>query len=244
MSSKIALVAGGARGIGRAISLALAQSGWDVAFCYRTNKHAAESTLQKITETGQRCISLCCDVSDHEAASVLIKTVEKKWNRIDALINCVGPYHRIPLLDESTAGWHEMFDHNLHPTFYLCRAVADGMKKCGWGRIINFGLVNAEQMTGQTNITAYYIAKSGVIILSRALARLLAANGITVNTISPGYIDSGGIPAEELIKIERKIPAGRTGTTDEVVAVVQFLLSDDAGYVNGANIQVSGGWGI
>jgi 3-oxoacyl-[acyl-carrier protein] reductase len=118
------------------------------------------------------------------------------------------------------------------------------MQERKWGRIINFAVANAEQLIGQPNVTAYYIAKVGVLILTRTLARLLAPYGITVNAISPGVIDSGSVSQEELRHITQHIPAGDVGTTQDIASVVNFLLSEEARYVNGANIHVSGGWGI
>ena len=105
-------------------------------------------------------------------------------------------------------------------------------------------MANADQMVAQPDVTAHYIAKAGVLILTRTLARLLAPHGITVNAISPGFIDSGSAPPEELAGMVKRIPAGYVGNVSDTVAIVRFLLSDDARYVNGANIQVSGGWGI
>jgi 3-oxoacyl-[acyl-carrier protein] reductase len=174
----------------------------------------------------------------------LVQKVEKEWGRIDALINAAGPYHRVSLFDETIAGWHEMFDNNLHPVFYLSRAVAAGMKARKWGRIINFSMANADQLVGQPFVTAYYIAKVGVLIVTKTLAKMLAPDGITVNAISPGFIDSGSAPAEEWTRMLKSIPAGYIGSTNDVAGVVNFLLSDEARYVNGANIHVNGGWGI
>ena len=131
-------------------------------------------------------------------AEALIRRVEGDCGRIDALINCIGAYHRVPLMQESIEGWHAMFDHNLHPVFYLSRAVAPGMIQRGWGRIINFSMVNADQQTAQPFITAHYIAKIGVLVLTRSLARTLAPHGVTANSISPGFIETGGVPPEEL----------------------------------------------
>jgi 3-oxoacyl-[acyl-carrier protein] reductase len=118
------------------------------------------------------------------------------------------------------------------------------MKERRWGRIINFSMANADQLVGQPFVTAHYIAKVGVLVLTRTLAKMLAPDGITANAISPGFIDSGSAPPEELAKMIKNIPAGYIGTTQEVAAIVNFLLSEEARYVNGANIHVSGGWGI
>ena len=116
--------------------------------------------------------------------------------RIDVLINGAGPYHRVNLFDETIAGWREMFDSNLHPIFYLAQMVAPGMKTRTYGRIVNFSMANADRMVSQPDVTAHYIAKAGVLILTRTLAKLLAPYGITVNAISPGFIDSGSAPPE------------------------------------------------
>jgi 3-oxoacyl-[acyl-carrier protein] reductase len=170
--------------------------------------------------------------------------VEAEWKRIDALINCAGPYHRINLLEETVEGWHSMFDNNLHPVFYLSQAVIPGMIEHKWGRIICFSMANADQLIAQPQLTAHYIAKVGLLVLTRSLARVVAPHGITVNAISPGFIDSGSAPKEELNAMAKRIPAGYVGTLADAVSVVRFLLSDEARYINGANIHVSGAWGI
>ncbi|MER3423400.1 MAG: 3-oxoacyl-ACP reductase, partial [Nitrospiraceae bacterium] len=112
------------------------------------------------------------------------------------------------------------------------------------GRIITFSMANADQMIAQPDITAHYIAKAGVLILTRTLAKLLAPHGITVNAVSPGFIQSGSAPPEELASMAKRIPAGYLCEVSDTVAVVRFLLSDEARYVNGTNIHVSGAWGI
>ncbi|MCP9460483.1 MAG: SDR family oxidoreductase [Nitrospira sp.] len=244
MNQHVALITGGAKGIGRAIALDLASKGWKIAFCYRTSEAEAQATASGITERGGLALPIRCDVSDPAAAKRLAAQVEETWGRIDALINGAGPYHRVNLFEETVEGWNEMFDGNLHPIFYLAQAVAPGMKARKSGRIINFSMANADQMVAQPDVTAHYIAKAGVLILTRTLAKLLAPHGITVNAISPGFIDSGSAPPSELAAVVKRIPAGYIGTVEDVVAVVRYLLSDDARYVNGANIQIGGGWGI
>ncbi len=244
MTHPVALITGGAKGIGRGIALDLAARQWKIAFCYRTSDAEAKKTAQAITERGGQARAICCDVADPIAAKALAVQVEQEWGRIDVLINGAGPYHRINLFDETVDGWNEMFDGNLHPIFYLAQAVAPGMKARKTGRIINFSMANADQMEAQPDVTGHYIAKAGVLILTRTLAKLLAPYGITVNAISPGFIDSGSAPPQELAPMTKRIPAGYIGTVDDTVAAVRYLLSDEARYVNGANIQISGGWGI
>ncbi len=232
---RVALIPGGARGIGRAIGIDLASAGWWVALCYRTSADDAMRTQRAIEDAGARALALQADVSDPGAAEGLVRQVEETWGRIDALINSAGPYHRVELLNETPEGWREMFANNLDPVFYLIRAAAPGMTARGFGRIINFSMATADQLTAQPGITAHYIAKAGVLVLTRSFARVLAPHGITVNAISPGFIDSGSSPAEELESMAKRIPAGYIGNTDDAVAVVRYLLSDEARYVNGAN---------
>jgi len=244
MNSPVALITGGAKGIGRGIALDLAAQKWKIAFCYRTSEAEAKKTAAAITERGGEALAVRCDVSDAVASKGLVAQVEEGWGHIDALINGAGPYHRVNLFDETVAGWNEMFDGNLHPIFYLAQAVAPGMKARKSGRIINFSMANADQMISQPDVTAHYIAKAGVLILTRTLAKLLAPYGITVNSISPGFIDSGSAPPEELASMTKRIPAGYIGTVDDTVAAARYLLSPEARYVNGANIQISGAWGV
>lgn len=244
MGERVALITGGAKGIGRSIALRLAEEGWSVAICYRRSLGEAEETLKAIEGKGSRGLAVKCDVSDPVAAEGFVQQVEKAWGRVDALINCAGPYHRVNILEETIEGWHEMFNNNLHPVFYLSRAVAPGMKARRWGRIVSFSMANADQMVAQPEITAHYIAKAGILILTRTLARVLAPYGITVNAISPGFVNSGSAPEEELLAMAKRIPAGYVGTTQDAVSVVRFLLSDEARYITGANIHLSGGWGI
>ena len=137
-----------------------------------------------------------------------------------------------------------MFDNNLHPVFYLSQAVIPIMREQKWGRIVCFSMANAGQVIGQPQLTAHYIAKVGLLALARSFAKLVARDGITMNCVSPGFIDSGSAPEGELDKMVKYIPAGYLGTVDDVAGAVRFLLSDDARYVNGADIQISGGWGV
>ena len=173
-----------------------------------------------------------------------IRHVEETWGRIDVLVHAAGPYHRINVMEETPEGWDSMFANNLHPVFYLSQATAPGMKERKYGRIITFSMANADHMIAQPDVTAHYIAKAGVLILTRTLAKQLAPHGITANTISPGFINSGSAPAEELAAMAKRIPAGYVGEVKDTVAAARFLLSDEARYVNGSNIHVSGAWGI
>ena len=244
MDSNVALITGGARGIGKGIALDLATRGWSVAICYRTSEQEAETTTRAIVERGGQGLAVRCDVSDPAACRDLVRQVEGHWGKIDVLVNGAGPYHRLNLFDETPEGWAEMFTNNLHPVFYLAQAAAPGMKARKHGRIISFSMANADKMEAQPMVTAHYIAKAGILILTRTLARLLAPHGITVNAISPGFIDSGSAPPGELDGMAKKVPAGYIGDVQDTVSAVRYLLSDEARYVTGTNIHVSGGWGL
>ena len=239
----MALVTGGAKGIGRATALRLADEGWAVAFCWRTSGEAAHETASLLEARGVPVLHGPYDVSRPGACEDLVGRVLGEWGRVDALVNAAGPYHRQALLDTSLDDWHAMFDGNLHPLFYLTRLVAPGMKDRRWGRIVGFGIAQADRLMGQPNLAPHFIAKVGVVILVRTLARVLGPYGITANAVSPGYIDTGNLPPEELQQALTSIPAGHVGQPEDVASVVRFLVSEEASYVNGAHVLVSGGWG-
>lgn len=243
-TAPVALITGGARGIGRGIALSLADDGWRVAICYRTSADAAEETCQEIDARGGEGLSVQADVSDPEAGEAFVEQVHSAWGRIDAFIHCAGPYHRVRLFQESLEGWHSMFDNNLHSLFYLSRAIVPIMRAQKYGRIITFSMANAHRLQSNPMVTAHYIAKVGVLVLTRSIAKATARDGITANTISPGFLDSGSAPAEELERMKKRIPAKRIGDVDDAVAATRFLLSDEASYITANDIQVSGGWGL
>jgi 3-oxoacyl-[acyl-carrier protein] reductase len=244
LENRTVLITGGCRGIGRAVATLLAGRGWAVASTYRTRSEDAASLASELKLHGGPAMTVQSDVSDPAAAGTLVRRIVDEWGRLDALVHCAGPYRRLPIMEETVEGWRSMFDNNLHSLFYLSRLVAPGMKERRWGRIVSFSVANADQEIGQPYITAYYAAKVSVLVLTRSLAKALAPHGITVNAVSPGIIDTGSIPMDEFSSMVKNIPAGYVGLPEDAAAVVGFLLSEEARYVNGANIQVSGAWGI
>jgi 3-oxoacyl-[acyl-carrier protein] reductase len=240
----VALIPGGARGIGRAIAQALASRNWDVAICYRKSRADAQIAVAAVEASGGAALALPCDVSTPQACDELLGQVLAWRGRIDALVHCAGPFHRVDLLSETPDGWRAMFANNLDSLFYLTRLVAPGMMERRWGRILAFAMANADRLMAQTQITAHYLSKVALLGLVRSLAKALAPSGITANAISPGFIDSGSVDMAELAQMSKSIPAGGAGTVGDVVAAAMYLLSEEAGYVNGANLHVSGGWGI
>lgn len=241
---RVALIPGGARGIGRAIAHALAGRGWDVALCYRKSEEDAAIAVTAVESVGSAALALRADVSQPDACTELFDQVLAWRGQIDALIHCAGPFHRVDILTETPEGWRAMFANNLDSLFYLSRLVAPGMAERQWGRILGFAMANADRPMAQTQITAHYLAKVSVLGLVRSLAKALAPFHITANTISPGFVDSGSIELAELAVMAKTIPAGNVGSVDDVVGAALYLLSEEASYVNGANIQVSGAWGI
>ena len=250
MSSRVALISGGAKGIGRGIGLALAAQGWSIALCYRTSHEAALATCRDIDEAARSkghtttTIAIQADVSRPDACELLVQRVLETSGRIDALVHCAGPYHRVDILAETPEGWRSMFENNLDSLFYLARLVAKPMIEQKWGRILAFSMANADRLAAQPQVTAHYLAKAGVLGLVRTLSKPLAKHRITVNAISPGFVNSGSMEASELATIAKNIPAGYVGSVDDVVHAALYLLSDEASYVTGANLQVSGGWGL
>lgn len=243
-NDRVAAITGGARGIGRAIALDLAAEGWKVAICYRNSEADARATADRIEAAGGDPWAGRYDVSDPDAAAAWIDEIYRRWQRLDALINCAGPYQQVALLEQRPEDWRAMFANNLDPVFFTARAAAPRMIAAGRGRIISFSMARAENVIANTALTAHFIAKTGVQQLTRALARELAPHGITVNSIAPGFIDSSSAPPDELERMKAKIPAGHIGTLADTVAATRFLLSDEASYITGTNILVSGGWGL
>jgi 3-oxoacyl-[acyl-carrier protein] reductase len=241
--TRVALVTGGARGIGRGVALELARRGCDVALCYRTSAGDADAAVAAVQALGVRALAMRADVGRPEEAEALQARVTAELGAPDLLVHAAGPYHRTALGDETPDGWRAMMAGNLDSLFYCARLAAPAMVARGWGRILAFGMANADRAVAFPSVAAHYVAKVGVLALVRAWARTLAPHGVTVNAISPGYIDTGSTPEETATALPR-IPAGRIGTVDDVVGVAGFLLSDAASYVTGANVIVSGGWGL
>jgi 3-oxoacyl-[acyl-carrier protein] reductase len=244
MAERVALVTGATRGIARGIALDLARQGWAVAVSFRSDARAAEATRAAVAALGVRALALQADLGDAAAARALVARVEGAWGRVDALVHGAGPYHDGPLLEETSERWRETFRQNLDPLLFLAQAAAPGMQARRWGRILGLGLATADRLAAQPNVTAYYTAKAGLLVLVRSLARVLAPHGVTVNAVSPGILQTEGYPRPDLEGLLQRIPAGRLGLVGDVVAAARFLLSEDAGYVTGTNIHVSGGWGL
>ncbi|MEQ1474415.1 MAG: SDR family oxidoreductase [Candidatus Acidiferrum sp.] len=243
LRNRVALVTGGSRGIGRGIAVRLAQNGARVAIAYRSNKPAAQQTLRLLQAIGVECVAVETDISDPARAEQLVKTVADRFGRLDIVVNNVGDFRWGTVSESSVEDWQEIFSSNLLTCLYVTRAVLPHMRKGRWGRIINLGAVGAERAFGQAKISAYAAAKAAVVALSRSLALEEAKNGITVNVVNPSSIDENELTLSEARSMrDARFPIGRPPTVEDVAATVSFFASEEAEYVTGQVMNVSGGW--
>ncbi len=235
--SRIAIVTGGTRGIGEAISLGLKTAGYTVAATYSGNDARAQAFSEK-----NGIAVFKWDVSDYDQCMRGVANVVGKLGPVDVLVNNAGITRDATLKKQSRQQWDEVLDTNLGGCFNMCKAVWDGMLDRGFGRIVNIGSINGQ--AGQYGQVNYAAAKSGIHGFTKALAQEGAPKGITVNAIAPGYIDTdmvAAVPANVLEKIVAKIPVGRLGKADEIARGVLFLVADEGGFVTGSTLSINGG---
>lgn len=243
LRNRVALITGGSRGIGKGIALRLAQDGARMAIAYRSNKTAAHQTLRQLQTNGADCLAVETDISDPALAEQLVRTVVDRLGRLDIVVNNVGDFRWGTLGESALEDWQRVFASNLMTVLYVSRAALPHMRRGRWGRIINLGAVGAERAFGQAKISAYAAAKAGVVALSRSLALEEAKNGITVNVVNPSSIDENELTLSEARRIrDARFPIGRPPTVEDVAASVSFFASEDAEYVTGQVVNVSGGW--
>ncbi len=235
--ARVAVVTGGTRGIGAAISKALKAAGYAVAAVYHGNEDAAHKFM---AETGIVCFKF--DVSDEAAVEAGIKQITETLGPVDILINNAGITRDGFLHKMSAESWHAVMNTNLTSCFLLSRAVIVGMRERGFGRIINISSINGQK--GQLGQTNYSAAKAGMIGFTKALAQENASKGITVNAIAPGYIATDMVAAMDqavLQKIVAQIPVGRLGKPEDIARAVVFLAADEAGWMTGSTLTLNGG---
>ncbi len=234
--ARVALVTGGTRGIGEAISVALKAAGFTVAANYAGNDEAAKAFTEK---TG--IPSFKWDVSNFEACKEGIAKVEAEVGPIDVLVNNAGITRDAPLHKMSLEQWNAVINTNLSSAFNTSRNVIEGMRARGFGRIVCISSINGQK--GQFGQTNYSAAKAGEIGFVKALAQETAKYGITVNAIAPGYIGTEmvrAVPADILAKIVSTIPVGRLGEPEDIARGVVFLASDEASFVTGSTLTING----
>lgn len=240
-NQRVALVTGGSRGIGRAIALKLAKDGCSVAISYLSNDRAAEEVIKSIEKIGSKALSFQSDVSNFADAEGLIKNVRSEFGRVDILVNNVGPFLYKTIWDTTIQEWHQMLNSNLNSTFYCCKAVAPIMREQKSGVIVNIGGPNAERTQGYVRTCAYAVAKTGVVVFSKSLAKEEAEHGIRVNVINPGFIQTEAYTEDMLKTMPQQVPMKRLGKPEDVANVVAFLASEEASYITGAVLNVHGG---
>lgn len=235
--SRVALVTGGTRGIGEAISLALKEKGFKVVATYAGNDDAAKKFS---SETGIPTYKF--DVANNDECQAAIKKIEAEVGPVEVLVNNAGITRDGTMHKMTFEQWNQVIQTNLGSCFNMCQGVINGMRERGYGRIVNIGSINGQ--AGQYGQVNYAAAKSGIHGFTKALAQEGAAKGITVNAIAPGYIATEmvrAVPENVLEKIVARIPVGRLGEASEIARGVVFLTSDDAGFVTGSTLSINGG---
>jgi len=243
LRQRVALVTGGTRGIGKGITAALGREGARLAIAYRSNKAAAQNTLRELQASGAEGFAIETDVTEPSKASFLVETVAERYGRLDILVNNVGEFRWRLLAESSLEEWQEILNSNLLSVLYVSKAALPTMRRQRWGRIINLGAVGAERAFGQAKISAYAAAKAAVVAFSRSLAIEEAKHGITVNVVNPSNLDERELTLDEARRIrDARFPVGRPPTAEDVAAAVKFFASEEADYVTGQVLNVSGGW--
>ena len=235
--ARVAIVTGGTRGIGEAISIVLRDMGLDVAATYAGNDERAKAFTDR-TRIG----AYKWDVADFEACQKGVAQVEDDLGPVDVLVNNAGITRDATMKRMDHAKWQDVIDTNLGGCFNMAKAVFEGMTSRGYGRIVNIGSINGQ--AGQYGQVNYAAAKSGIHGVTQALAQEGARFGVTVNAVAPGYIDTdmvAAVPEDVLAKIVARVPVGRLGRADEIARGVAFLCDENAGFVTGSTLSINGG---
>ncbi|WP_026873830.1 acetoacetyl-CoA reductase [Inquilinus limosus] len=235
--ARVAVVTGGTRGIGEAISVALKEKGYKVAATYAGNDDAARAFSERHGISVYKF-----DVADFEQCQAAIAKIEAELGPVEVLVNNAGITRDGTIHKMDRNAWDAVIDTNLGSCFNMCRCVIDGMRARNFGRIVNIGSINGQ--AGQYGQVNYAAAKSGIHGFTKALAQEGAGKGITVNAIAPGYIDTDmvrAVPPNVLEKIVAKVPVGRLGKASEIARGVLFLVDDEAGFITGSTLSINGG---
>ena len=240
---RVALVTGGMGGLGEAICIKMAALGYTVVTTYSPGNTKSADWLAAMKQQGYNFKAYPCDVADWESAAACVKKVTEEVGPVDVLVNNAGITRDMTFKKMDKANWDAVMKTNLDSCFNMTKQVCDGMADRGWGRIVNISSVNGQKGAfGQTNYSA---AKAGMHGFTKALALEVAKSGVTVNTISPGYIGTNMVTAiaQDILdsKILPQIPVGRLGKPEEIAGLVAYLASDEAAFVTGANISINGG---
>lgn len=240
---RVALVTGASRGIGKEIALTLGRAGTRVAVSYHSNRQSAQRVVSALQSLGSEGMAIGSDVTESERVKELVDKVVRHFGRLDILVNNVGEFKWKTVLESTVEEWHAILASNLYSVFYTSKAALPVMRGQRWGRVVNLGSVGAERAFGQAKISAYLAAKAGMVALSRSLALEEARHGITVNVVNPPIMDDTELSLEEAERVaDARFPAGRPPTGRDVAEAVKFFASEEASFVTGQVLNVSGGW--
>lgn len=242
MTDRVALVTGASKGIGRAAAVALAADGRAVACGYGSDDAGAKETVRLIEEAGGTAAAFAADVGDAEAVSGMIGSVAQELGPPVILVANAGMNKDGLAVRYDLADWERMLRVNLTGTFTCIRAALPHMMKARWGRIVTVS--SAIALRGNAGQSVYGASKSGLVGMTRSVAKEYAARGITANVLCPGFVETemtSGLPDKARRALDEGIPTGRVGTVEEIAAAIRFLASDEASYVNGAVLAVDGG---
>jgi 3-oxoacyl-[acyl-carrier protein] reductase len=243
LQQRVALVTGASRGIGKDIAMGLGRAGARVVVAYRANKAAADKVVAGIRRHGTEALAVATDVTEPSRVKEMMDTVLGRFGRLDILVNNVGIFHWKTVLETSFEEWLAILQSNLLSVFHTSKFALPAMRRQRWGRIINLGAVGAERAFGQAKISAYSSAKAGMVAFSRSLALEEARHGITVNVVNPPVIDDKELTRDEAQRIsDARFPVGRPATGEDIAEAVVFFASEEAAFVTGQVLNVSGGW--
>jgi 3-oxoacyl-[acyl-carrier protein] reductase len=243
LRNRVALVTGASRGIGKEIALALGRTGLRVAVAFRTNKLGAQKVVSDLRALGAEGLAFATEVTDPARVKELIEAVAKQFGRLDVLVNNVGDFDWKPVMESTVEAWSGIIASNLYSVFYTTKFALPIMRRQRWGRIINLGAVGAERAFGQAKISAYSAAKAGIVAFTRSVALEEARNGITANVVNPPVIDQKELSLEEAQRVtDVRFPVGRPATGRDISEAVKFFASEEAAFITGQVLNVSGGW--
>ncbi len=238
---RVAIITGSGKGIGRGIALRLAAEGMTVVVNYLDDATNAQETLAAIQATAPRSIAVQADVAKPDGAKSLIEETVHTLGRVDVLVNNVGPFLVKSLFDTEIEEWQHLLDGNLSSAFYCCKFALPTMREQKHGNIVNIGSLNVETTRGAPTTAAYNAAKSGLVVLTKSIARSEARYGIRVNLVNPGFVETYATSEADRRELPSLVPLGSLGTPEDIAEAVAFLISDKARYITGAVLNVHGG---
>jgi 3-oxoacyl-[acyl-carrier protein] reductase len=240
--SRVALVTGASRGIGRATALRLAADGHRVAVNYATNSDAAAGVVEAITDAGGTAIAVAADVGDAGAVAGMFATIDEELGKVEILVNNAGITRDGLLLRMGPDDWDAVMGTNLRSVYLCTRAAMRSMVRARWGRVISLSSISG--ISGNPGQANYSASKAGIIGFSKSIAREVGSRNITVNVVAPGFIETDmteGLGDEVAREVAGRVAVGRLGRPEEVAAAVGYLASDDAAYITGQTLVVDGG---